>query len=60
MTSDRPYRLAMPASDAMKEIQTYTGTQFDPAVVKAFLEIPLGEILTILQNKGISHDQNNN
>jgi HD-GYP domain-containing protein (c-di-GMP phosphodiesterase class II) len=50
----------MPASDAMKEIQTYTGTQFDPAVVKAFLEIPLGEILTILQNKGISHDQNNN
>jgi hypothetical protein len=59
MTSDRPYRLAMSAADAMKEIQTYTGTQFDPAVVKAFVEMPLGEILTILQNKGMPHDSQN-
>ena len=59
MTSDRPYRLAMSAADAMKEIQTYTGTQFDPVVVKAFMDITLGEILTILQNKGLPHNSPN-
>jgi putative two-component system response regulator len=41
MTSDRPYRPAMTAAKAIAEIKKCAGTQFDPAVVKAFLKIPL-------------------
>jgi putative two-component system response regulator len=41
MTSDRPYRSALPASKAVAEIKRCSGTQFDPTVVKAFLKIPI-------------------
>jgi len=41
MTSDRPYRAAMAASKAIVEIKKCAGTQFDPAVVKAFLKTPI-------------------
>jgi len=41
MTSDRPYRAAMSASKAIAEIKKCAGTQFDPAVVKAFLKTPI-------------------
>jgi putative nucleotidyltransferase with HDIG domain len=37
MTSDRPYRKAISASDAIAELRRHSGTQFDPQVVKAFL-----------------------
>jgi HD-GYP domain-containing protein (c-di-GMP phosphodiesterase class II) len=37
MTSDRPYRLAMPAEDAIEEVDRCAGTQFDPDVAVAFL-----------------------
>jgi putative nucleotidyltransferase with HDIG domain len=40
MTSDRPYRKALPISAARQEIQKYSGTQFDPQVVQAFLTKP--------------------
>jgi response regulator RpfG family c-di-GMP phosphodiesterase len=36
MTSDRPYRRALPWREAAKEIRRQTGAQFDPTVVKAF------------------------
>ncbi len=39
MTSDRPYRRAMPAEDALRELARNAGTQFDPEVVEAFLEV---------------------
>jgi putative nucleotidyltransferase with HDIG domain len=39
MTSDRPYRKALPTQVAMTEILKYSGTQFDPRVVEAFLDI---------------------
>ncbi len=39
MTSDRPYRAAMTAAAARQELLNHAGTQFDPAVVDAFLEI---------------------
>jgi len=39
MTSDRPYRQALSTQDAMNEILKYSGTQFDPRVVEAFLDI---------------------
>jgi len=41
MTSDRPYRAAMSAAKAIAEVKRCAGTQFDPAVVKAFLKTPI-------------------
>jgi hypothetical protein len=41
MTSDRPYRRALPESVARDEILRESGGQFDPGVVPAFLSIPL-------------------
>lgn len=40
MTSDRPYRRALPLDDAVHEIRLEAGRQFDPEVVIAFLAIP--------------------
>jgi putative nucleotidyltransferase with HDIG domain len=37
MTSDRPYRKGLPHKVALTEISRCSGTQFDPAVVEAFL-----------------------
>jgi len=37
MTHARPYRDAMPAEEAVVEIERCSGTQFDPQVVAAFL-----------------------
>jgi len=39
ITSDRSYQAAMPAVIAIEEITDHSGTQFDPAVVEAFLII---------------------
>src|SRR2546425_7270901 len=41
MTSDRPYRKALTYEEARREIAQFSGTQFDPAVVKYFLQVPL-------------------
>ena len=35
MTTDRPYRKAMPVSEAVAELQRCSGTDFDPDVVEA-------------------------
>ena len=37
MTSDRPYRLAMPADEAVEEVDRCAGSQFDPEIAHAFL-----------------------
>jgi diguanylate cyclase (GGDEF)-like protein len=37
MTSDRPYRKAMPHSDAMAELTANAGAQFDPDVAQALV-----------------------
>jgi response regulator RpfG family c-di-GMP phosphodiesterase len=39
MTSDRPYREAMTGETARRELQRGAGTQFDPRVVEALLEV---------------------
>lgn len=39
MTSDRPYRQGTSFGNAMAEITRCAGTQFDPEVVRAFLDI---------------------
>ncbi len=40
MTTDRPYRQALPLSVARGEIIRESGRQFDPEVVRAFLSLP--------------------
>jgi HD-GYP domain-containing protein (c-di-GMP phosphodiesterase class II) len=37
MTSDRPYRRAMPHADAVAELTRNAGSQFDPEVVQALV-----------------------
>ncbi len=39
MTSDRPYRGAMSTEESLAEIERCAGTQLDPVVVKALLEV---------------------
>jgi HD-GYP domain-containing protein (c-di-GMP phosphodiesterase class II) len=39
MTSDRPYRKAMPVEQALRELQANAGTQFDPRIVEAFVKM---------------------
>jgi len=34
MTTDRPYRNALPAKEALRRLEEAAGTQFDPAVVE--------------------------
>ncbi len=41
MTSDRPYRKALPTSTALAEIARARAAQFDPTIVDAFLALPL-------------------
>jgi HD-GYP domain-containing protein (c-di-GMP phosphodiesterase class II) len=39
MTTPRPYRRALSATDALAEILRCAGTQFDPAVALAFVQM---------------------
>ncbi len=39
MTSDRPYRKALPLEVVVRELHKYSGTQFDPKCVEAFLSL---------------------
>jgi HD-GYP domain-containing protein (c-di-GMP phosphodiesterase class II) len=52
MTSDRPYRRALPLDHAVEEVRTGAGSQFDPAVVEAFLAI----VPEVLELHGRLHD----
>ncbi len=39
MTSERPYRKAKSSKEALKELDSCSGTQFDPKIVKVFQKI---------------------
>jgi response regulator RpfG family c-di-GMP phosphodiesterase len=40
MTSDRPYRAAMPMSAVAEEVERKAGSQFDPDIARIFLSAP--------------------
>jgi HD-GYP domain-containing protein (c-di-GMP phosphodiesterase class II) len=42
MTTSRPYRAALPAAAALAELERCAGTQFDPHLVGAFLDVWAG------------------
>lgn len=50
MTSDRVYRPAQTYEAAQGEIRRYSGTQFDPDIVKVFLEIPVSFWVDLREN----------
>jgi HD-GYP domain-containing protein (c-di-GMP phosphodiesterase class II) len=43
MTSDRPFRSALSPAEAVDELVRHAGTQFDPRVVTAFVEVLMDE-----------------
>ena len=45
MTSTRPYRDTLSVKQALEEIRSGIGTQFDPVVANAFLKLPTDEIV---------------
>lgn len=53
MTTDRPYRKALPSDDALREIVKKAGTQFDPEIVEAFLSVIREERTRIAGKKRI-------
>lgn len=58
MASRRPYRQPLANQDILEEIQSHAGTQFDPIVVKAFLNLAhrLGESV-FLDLRGGANDR---
>jgi cyclic di-GMP phosphodiesterase len=52
MTSDQPYRRALPFSHAREEIRRCSGAQFDPKVVEAFFSLPESLWVDLRKNLG--------
>ena len=49
MTTDRPYRKALPATEAIEELGRHSGTQFDPSVVRAVVAVVEKELPRVEQ-----------
>jgi putative nucleotidyltransferase with HDIG domain len=45
MIGRRPYRPAMPPTEALNELERHSGTQFDPEIVAAMVQIALGRVV---------------
>jgi MFS family permease len=43
MTSERPYRIALRSKQALRELRANSGTQFNPVVVEAFIQVVIEE-----------------
>ncbi len=52
MTSNRPYRSALPAVTALNELAGSSGRQFHPDLVKVFLEVAENKNLSALYHEG--------
>ena len=58
MVSKRHYRKQMTVKEAMEEIVKFQGTQFDPAVVNAFLKVMKDKSLLEKVDACIRNDSN--
>ncbi|QNB46768.1 HD domain-containing protein [Thermanaerosceptrum fracticalcis] len=47
MTTNRPYRGALPVEAALKELEKNKGSQFDPQVVDAFIKVMMTSNVTV-------------
>jgi putative nucleotidyltransferase with HDIG domain len=57
MTSDRPYRKGMPADEALRIMEEFAGTQFDPHLLQTFRVIyEAGNISPFLKGKDGTRD----
>ena len=56
MTSDRVYRPAQSFDAAQAEILRFSGSQFDPKIVKKFLEMPVGFWIGLREEVRASND----
>lgn len=52
MTSDRPYRAALPLPVATAEVRRMAGAQFDPACVEAFVALDPSRVAALLEPHG--------
>jgi cyclic di-GMP phosphodiesterase len=50
VTSNRPYRTALPVEAARQEIVRGRGTHFDPQVADAFLAVPVERLVEITRH----------
>src|SRR5262249_60887184 len=48
MTSARSYKKPLPAEQARVELTDNAGTQFDPQVVRAFLQVSLDDLYRVM------------
>ncbi len=53
MTTDRPYRPRLSFKEAMDEVKTNFGKQFDPEVVQPFVSVIRKEVLGTVENPSI-------
>ena len=51
MTSERPYRVALRSKQALRELRANAGTQFNPVVVEAFIQVVIEERRRVARGK---------
>ena len=57
MTQSRPYRPALSAKAALRELRAHSGTQFNPVVVEAFIKTVVGERRKSARGAESPHEQ---
>jgi len=55
MTSERPYRIALRPKQALRELRANAGTQFNPVVVEAFIQVVIEERRRAARGKAPVH-----
>ncbi len=53
MSTDRPYRRALPLERTLSELESGAGSQFDPAIVRVFVELVRGRGMDFVEE--VSH-----